>query len=367
MAVFYEMIRNAFMRLFPHRKEMPSRIFKYYGYNADLNAKRLSGEIYLSSPLDFNDPCDCQRNVENNAAKMQKKKGKKGKEWLEGKMEELGITGENAKKYADSLVAGDEHLEEVYRKQLEHLGVFCVTTSYADTLMWGYYANNEGFCIEYDAERMLQKIVIGFINSMNYSLTRYLFIKKNYFMPPVERNHRNKKHAAKVPMADALFNDDCLKELKNVFLEDIREKDHILNFVKNIYIKRIVAEPVTYKEKIHEETPTLFFDETKDESFGKYFVKTKLWKHENEFRVVVSLGGKKVVALGADMIKSVYFGCRIKNEHIVQLVYLLLRQGINCNMYKMKRDENCELTPIPLNRYMFERNPVDIEEYLQKL
>lgn len=358
------MIRNEVMETFHQKKVVPDRIFKYYSYNSDLNVKRLSGEIFLSSPLDFNDPCDCQRNIENNAAKKLKDNGI---EWLVGKMEELGITGADALKYVASLVTCDTYLEEVYRKQLEHLGVFCVTTSCDDTLMWGYYANNEGFCIEYDAERLLQKIVIGFINSMSYLQTKSLYKDKRYYLNPINRNQSHKKHAENVELANSLFAPICLESLKNDYLASVEEKDCLLNFVKNIYLKRVVAEPVKYKEKIHESMPTLFFDETKGASLEKYFVKTKRWKHEHEFRIVVSLGGKKVVALGADMIKSVYFGCRMKNERIVKLVYLLLRQGINCNLYKMKRDENCELTAIPLNRYMFERNPVDIEEYLQKL
>ena len=44
---------------------LPPRLFKYYAYDSQLNAKRLSGEVYLACPYDFNDPCDCQREVIN--------------------------------------------------------------------------------------------------------------------------------------------------------------------------------------------------------------------------------------------------------------------------------------------------------------
>lgn len=39
---------------------LPTRLFKYYPYDNKLNAKRFTGVVYLSSPLDFNAPCDCQ-------------------------------------------------------------------------------------------------------------------------------------------------------------------------------------------------------------------------------------------------------------------------------------------------------------------
>ena len=58
---------------------MPDRLYKYYRYNDALNAKRLSGQVYLASPLDFNDPCDCQRKVINNA---QTRCEQKGGDWL---------------------------------------------------------------------------------------------------------------------------------------------------------------------------------------------------------------------------------------------------------------------------------------------
>ena len=64
---------------------LPLRLFKYYGYDIKLNAKRLAGEVYLACPYDFNDPCDCQREVINNANDRVKIKGK---DWLIQKMKD---------------------------------------------------------------------------------------------------------------------------------------------------------------------------------------------------------------------------------------------------------------------------------------
>ena len=54
----------------PHHDilNLPPKLFKYYRYDSDLNEKRLKGEVFLATPFDFNDPCDCQRDVINNSS-----------------------------------------------------------------------------------------------------------------------------------------------------------------------------------------------------------------------------------------------------------------------------------------------------------
>lgn len=42
---------------------LPKRLFKYYSFNEKYNNKRFLGDVYFASPFDFNDPCDCQREV----------------------------------------------------------------------------------------------------------------------------------------------------------------------------------------------------------------------------------------------------------------------------------------------------------------
>ena len=39
-------------------KLIPSTLYKYYRFDTSYNEKRLSGQIFLSNPLSFNDPYD---------------------------------------------------------------------------------------------------------------------------------------------------------------------------------------------------------------------------------------------------------------------------------------------------------------------
>lgn len=65
-------------------EELPSKIYKYYSFNQDLNKKRVTGYIYLASPLDFNDPYDCQLAVVNNVEDKEDL-------WIKRKLKELDI------------------------------------------------------------------------------------------------------------------------------------------------------------------------------------------------------------------------------------------------------------------------------------
>ena len=129
---------------------LPPRLFKYYGFESKLNKKRLSGEIYLASPYDFNDPCDCQRGVINNSAD---RVAAKTRVWLLNKMKELDFSDSECEELADSLLTDDSNVKKVHKRILERLGVLCLTRTQSDILMWGYYTNNEGLCIEYDVKK----------------------------------------------------------------------------------------------------------------------------------------------------------------------------------------------------------------------
>lgn len=112
---------------------LPTRLFKYYPYDNKLNAKRLTGVVYLSSPLDFNAPCDCQRGATNNIQELGK-----DLDWVKLKMIELGYGGKMKDEVALSLMNGNESVEEVYNRQLQKMGILCTTESYSNSLMWWY-------------------------------------------------------------------------------------------------------------------------------------------------------------------------------------------------------------------------------------
>ena len=311
---------------------MPDRLYKYYRYDDALNAKRLSGQVYLASPLDFNDPCDCQRKVINNA---QTRCEQKGIDWLYGKLLELGYNREQVDDVADKLLKDDEDvLYEVYKRQLERAGVLCLAGTATDTLMWGYYASNEGYCLEYDTQQIVERLVLGYVNKLDYVITdKYLNVDR-YRLSPIERD-------------------------KETPSDKLR------------YVARFDASAaggnIDYQVSVDGSPSTLFFDKTNEASKTKYYKKTTVWEHEREFRVVVSLGGRMAINLGADCIRNIYLGCNMSTEKVLEVANLLNCCGVHAGLYKMRRMVSCALQaePIPdiLTRPM---TYTAAHEYLQK-
>ena len=47
---------------------------------------------------------------------------------------------------------------EIRKKQIENVGIICLTNTPLSILMWAYYAENEGYCIEYDVNAIQDNI-----------------------------------------------------------------------------------------------------------------------------------------------------------------------------------------------------------------
>ena len=71
--------------------------------------------------------------------------------------------------------------------------------------------------------------------------------------------------------------------------------------------------------------------------------------HEDEFRVIVFLGGRKVIQLSIDCIKNVYLGCNMTNENIVSIIHIMSMLSMRAGLYKMVRLKNGGLAPRNLN------------------
>lgn len=317
---------------------MPPRLFKYYRFDDYLNKKRLSGEMYLATPFDFNDPCDCQRDVYNNSEIM---KSKKNDGWLEKKLTELGYSETESPMLVEKLLNDDKKtVYDVYKRQLERVGIFCFTPNHADTLMWGYYANNDGLCIEYDTKKLMREIVIGFINELSYEDTRRLFEERRYNETPTSRTTLSSQQISRL----SLWGKQESERLTNAYIVEHNDPDEKINFMQNVFIKRVSASQITYNVSTDGSPSTLFFDKNDKNSFGKYFIKTKTWKHEEEFRVVVSLGGKKLLKMDKSIIKNIYVGCNMSNEKVVGIACLMNELSLKgVNLYKMCRLKNCGL------------------------
>lgn len=335
---------------------LPSRLFKYYGYDTKLNTKRIGGEIYLACPYDFNDPCDCQREIINNS---QQRVEDKGKDWLKQKMKELEFIDIECEELANSLLTDDSNVKLVHRRMLERLGILCMTSTQSDTLMWGYYANNEGLCIEYDVTKIVRNIVIGYINKMSYTTTRYLYEDVKYYQIPEQRTPTLSSHTLKKTIE--IIRKMDTKKINNRYLAEQNNDLNILNFARNVLLKRIYAQSIIYNISPDGSPSPLFFNRTDKASETKYFRKTKTWKHEDEFRFIVSLGGRLAINIGKECIKNIYLGCNMSNERIIAIAYLMAKNNLNAGLYKMKRLKNCGLTPQSLEWTTY-RNHMDLFE-----
>lgn len=342
---------------------MPPHVFKYYRYDDTLNDKRFAGEVYMSSPLDFNDPCDCQRDVINNATDRIMSKGR---EWLDNKLLELGYSQSEAHEKAEQLLNDDERVKyEVYKRQLERVGIFCLTGTYTDTLMWGYYASNEGYCIEYDTTMIVERLVVGVVNKLDYVTTRKLFDKDNYGIEPKKRDP--KKISEKQLLYVKRFDNRIIPKVTNSFLLE-KNPDEIIYFIQNVFLKRFSGEKIDYSVTLDGSPSTLFFDSANNASRTKYYKKTDVWEHEKEFRIVVSLGGRMAINIGADCIKNIYLGCNKRTENVLDVVTLMNKHKLHAGLYKMRRMENCELCAEPIDAELLRTMTYDdADEYLRKV
>ena len=128
-------------------------------------------------------------------------------------------------------------------------------------------------------------------------------------------------------------------------MEEQNDELKILNFVRNILLKRIYAQSIIYNISPDGSPSPLFFNREDKASETKYFKKTKTWKHENEFRFIISLGGRLVINIGKECIKNVYLGCNMSNDKVVAIAYLMTKNNLNAGLYKMRRLKNCGLKP----------------------
>ena len=341
----------------------PPHVFKYYRYDDSLNDKRFASEVYMSSPLDFNDPCDCQRDVINNATDRIKSKGR---EWLDNKLLELGYSQVEAHEKAEQLLNDDERIKyEVYKRQLERVGILCLAGTYTDTLMWGYYASNEGYCIEYDITKIVERLVVGFVNELDTVTTQKLFDKDNYGIDPKKRDPK-KITEEQLQFVKQFDNRIIPKVTNNLLLE--KTPNEIINFLQNVFLKRFSGANIDYSVKMDGSPSTLFFDNANKVSWTKYYKKTNVWKHEREFRIVVSLGGRMAICIGADCIKNIYLGCNIKTKNVLDVITLMNKHKLRAGLYKMRRMENCELCAEPIDAVLLRTMTCDdADEYLRKV
>lgn len=204
----------------------PHHLYKYYSWSDDYDDFRLNGGLYFSSPKKFNDKLDCNLKIENNAQILDE-------QTVRSRIEELyphKSHNEVASIY-EKLMEKDPATEDmIYEMQQDMLGILCLSKRGNNPILWANYANNNGYCIKYNMQYLMDKASAEFKAVMGSS-------GREVWDPR----------------------------------------------------KRIDSEYVNYKESITT-TRKLFLTGHEDWR-AKYWVKYNEWASEEEYRIGVSLGG----------------------------------------------------------------------------
>lgn len=234
---------------------LPNYLYRYYSLEDKYNKSRIEGCLYFSSPLNFNDLFDAQHEIVNNINDLDIDLKNVKKRLLE-----VGYS--NPDKIIDALKKSEQAEEtkmEVRKKQLEKVGICCFINDPLSILMWAYYCENKGFCIEYDMREIEKQLVKVFA-----------------------------KHLGK---------------------DEVNVRD------------RIYADSVKYQHCIP--AASLFFNKKHiGKTIDKYFYKEKCWEHEHEYRIALSLGGNVLLAFN-NVVKSITFGYNMSVDDIVKLLSII--------------------------------------------
>lgn len=115
-----------------------------------------NNQVYLSSPLDFNDPFDCR--IQENSFDHINEKSLERLAVMHGVPPEE-VTNEKTRLLLDELnkrttqIQGEQKTE--FKQLMNSLGVFSLSECNDSILMWSHYANNhKGFCIGFKTDEL---------------------------------------------------------------------------------------------------------------------------------------------------------------------------------------------------------------------
>lgn len=343
------------MRNLPGICHLPDQLFKFYRFDPQFNESRLKGEIYLPNALQFNDPLDCRIDVLNNT------KGKVTEfcldGWLDHKLRELNFRGKYYREDIGNKLLNDdrETVQLVWQKQLERMGILCLTPKIDNILMWGYYTDNKGFCIEYNTENLIHDIVIGYVNALEYDITQHLYEKREYKNDPyvIKSYELLDDQKLIVDRYANLFTNKDIELITNDWLRNQENEpiENKKNFLMNILCQRMGADSISYDAEKHTNPPKLFLDDNKESIISKYYRKNSIWRHEKEFRITCSLGGMKLIKLcSSNWIKSIHLGCYMDRFSMLQIAYLLYKHRLtDIPVFRMYKNDKQGLSKVAVD------------------
>lgn len=332
-------------------EHMPSRLFKFFPYNHNSIKCIETNSVYMNNPRNFNDPFDCMLSAREDEYVKKSlieylvkteaiNRGILTKEELDKLRSSRCESAEIGNVYTtfDSVVlhlcydeekrdmrkGSDEiygliyKLREEYKSKLQTLreckvGITSFAninefklTSYME--LWAHYAqNNEGFCVEYDLTYPINNdvndMVLGGLLPCDYSSKPKLISKQK-----------------------------------------------IYKYVKNI--------PFTQHEQIEFEHSVMM----------SFLRKSTAWSYEKEWRLILPL---ELCEIYDNMIpfypiKSIYLGCRMKNDNKEFIYRMAKRKGIDVySMYLYDDKFEMDYARIDTDSYFEEKNK-HIQDWLRK-
>lgn len=145
----YELHDNGYhldFKILPNpEKIVPNSLFKYYGLSENSIESLKKERFYLAQPHEFNDLFDAsfsRLDFEDISIDFAKRV------IISLNEEEIDLQWKNEKKRII-----DRAHYDCYKRFISMVGLLCMTSNHLDELMWGYYTNNEGFCLEFDYKK----------------------------------------------------------------------------------------------------------------------------------------------------------------------------------------------------------------------
>lgn len=138
------------------------QLYKYRVLNEYSERTLLYNEIYVPSPLEFNDPFDCKLNYQINTSEAFFRRELSA--FLKNKFPYFSI--EQLNEAIEEHMSLGIHKDPIQLKQmitdsmiywLQRTGVYCLSESNDNILMWSHYSDgHKGFCLEFNLNSYLR-------------------------------------------------------------------------------------------------------------------------------------------------------------------------------------------------------------------
>lgn len=142
---------------------LPKFLYKFRRWDDNFHKRLLThNEIFLSSPIKFNDPFDCTISVRYDKANKQEI-FRETIEYIQqanpliGRAEARRLAIEQMRK---GIYKDPDHLERFYKEfqpqtRFRNFGILSLTEDARNIVMWSHYADShKGFCVGFDAEKL---------------------------------------------------------------------------------------------------------------------------------------------------------------------------------------------------------------------